>query len=144
MANLKQLMRNNTASLFNKTETLDNLEADDYFQDRAERFLTSVGENSDDIFEYLRDSDYNLYTGFNRAIKSKKFTSQQKADYAYLRKRFDNADTGSLKQYLAAAKDIGIDLATDPALLAALITTPITAGATLAARAALAKELQKV
>ena len=42
-------------------ETLDTLEQDNEFQKRSERFLTSVGENSDDIFEYLRDSDYNLH-----------------------------------------------------------------------------------
>ena len=120
-------------------ETLDTLEQDNEFQKRAERFLTSVGENSDDIFEYLRDSDYNLYSGFKRASESKLFTPQQKADYRYLRQRFDRADTGSLKQYLGAAKDIGIDLVTDPTLLTAVITSPVTGGATLAARAALAK-----
>ena len=120
-------------------ETLDTLEQDNEFQKRSERFLTSVGENSDDIFEYLRDSDYNLYSGFKRASESKLFTPQQKADYRYLRQRFDRADTGSLKQYLGAAKDIGIDLVTDPTLLTAVITSPVTGGATLAARAALAK-----
>ena len=120
-------------------ETLDTLEQDNEFQKRAERFLTSVGENSDDIFEYLRDSDYNLYNGFKRASESKLFTPQQKADYRYLRQRFDRADTGSLKQYLGAAKDIGIDLVTDPTLLTAVITSPVTGGATLATRAALAK-----
>jgi len=120
-------------------ETLDTLEQDNEFQKRSERFLTSVGENSDDIFEYLRDSDYNLYSGFKRASESKLFTPQQKADYRYLRQRFDRADTGSLKQYLGAAKDIGIDLVTDPTLLTAVISSPVTGGATLAARAALAK-----
>ena len=120
-------------------ETLDTLEQDNEFQKRSERFLTSVGENSDDIFEYLRDSDYNLYSGFKRASESKLFTPQQKADYRYLRQRFDRADTGSLKQYLGAAEDIGIDLVTDPTLLTAVITSPVTGGATLAARAALAK-----
>ena len=139
MANLKQLMKNNRSSSFLRTETLDTLEADDNYQDRSERFLTSLGEKSDDIFEYLRDSDYNLYNGFNRAMQSKKFTSQQKSDYAYLRKRFDNADTGSLKQYLAAAKDISIDVASDPTVLTALIAAPITGGVSLASRAALGK-----
>jgi len=120
-------------------ETLDTLEQDNEFQKKSERFLTSVGENSDDIFEYLRDSDYNLYNGFKRASESKLFTPEQKADYRYLRKRFDRADTGSLKQYLGAAKDIGIDLVTDPTLLTAVISSPITGGATLLTRASLAK-----
>ena len=41
--------------------TLDDLENDDKFQGVAERFLESVGENSDDIFEYLRDFQENIY-----------------------------------------------------------------------------------
>lgn len=142
MSNLRSLVGKSygRGSLaFNKNETLDDLEQDRLFQERSERFLTSVGEKSDDIFEYLRDSDYNLYSGFKRASESKLFTPQQKADYKYLRQRFDRADTGSLKQYLGAARDIGIDFVTDPTLLAATLTTPITGGATLAARAALAK-----
>ena len=82
-----------------KKETLDDLESDEYFQSVSERFLTSVGEKPDDIFEYLRDSDFNLYSGMKRAMQSGKFTEQQKQDYKYLRSRFDNADMGSLKQY---------------------------------------------
>ena len=67
--------------------SLDDLEKDDRFQETAERFLTSVGENSNDVFEYLRDSDFNLYSGMSRAIQSGNFTDQQKKDYAYLRSR---------------------------------------------------------
>ncbi len=45
-------------SSFSNTYTLDDLEKDDEFQKTAERFLESVGEKSDDVFEYLRDSDF--------------------------------------------------------------------------------------
>ena len=34
-----------------KSYTLDDLEADDQFQKVSERFLESIGEQSDDIFE---------------------------------------------------------------------------------------------
>ena len=118
--------------------TLDYLEQDPRFQEVSERFLSSVGNRSGNVFGYLRDSDYNLYSGFSRAMKSKKWTPQQQQDYRYLRRRFDNADTGSLRQYLAATKDIGIDIATDPTLILATLLTPVTGGTSLAARQALA------
>ena len=118
--------------------TLDYLEQDPRFQEVSERFLSSVGNRSGNVFGYLRDSDYNLYSGFSRAMKSKEWTPQQQQDYRYLRRRFDNADTGSLRQYLAATKDIGLDIATDPTLILATLLTPVTGGTSLAARQALA------
>jgi hypothetical protein len=121
-------------SSFSNTYTLDDLEKDDEFQKTAERFLESVGEKSDDVFEYLRDSDFNLFSGMNRAMQSGKFTEQQKKDYAYLRSKFDNADMGSFKQYVELIKDAGIDIVTDPTAIVAAITTPITGGTSLAAR----------
>ncbi len=51
--------------LAKKSYTLDDLEKDDEFQKTSERFLESVGEKSDDVFEYLRDSDFNLFSGMN-------------------------------------------------------------------------------
>ena len=119
--------------------TLDDLEKDQRFQETAERFLSSVGERSDDIFEYLRDSDYNLYSGFSRAMESKKWSIQQQRDYNYLRNRFGNADMGSLKQYLSATKDIGIDIATDPLAIAAVLLSPVTGGLSVSAKALLTK-----
>tara|TARA_A100000171_G_scaffold44614_1_gene47588 strand:+ start:1929 stop:5306 length:3378 start_codon:yes stop_codon:yes gene_type:complete len=114
--------------------SLDDLEKDDRFQETAERFLTSVGENSNDVFEYLRDSDFNLYSGMSRAIQSGNFTDQQKKDYAYLRSRFDNSDMGSLKQYFELIKDSTVDMVSDPTLIAAALLTPVTGGTSLAAR----------
>jgi len=127
-----------------KKETLDDLESDEYFQSVSERFLTSVGENPDDIFEYLRDSDFNLYSGMRRAMQSGKFTEQQKQDYKYLRSRFDNADMGSLKQYFELIKDASVDLVTDPTLITAALLTPVTGGVSLAARQGLSQGALKV
>ena len=127
-----------------KKETLDDLESDEYFQSVSERFLTSVGEKPDDIFEYLRDSDFNLYSGMKRAMQSGKFTEQQKQDYKYLRSRFDNADMGSLKQYFELIKDASVDLVTDPTLITAAILTPVTGGVSLAKRQGLSQAALKL
>ena len=121
-------------SSFSKSYTLDDLEKDDEFQKTSERFLESVGEKSDDVFEYLRDSDFNLFSGMNRAMQSGKFDEQQKKDYAYLRSKFDNADMGSFKQYAELIKDATLDIVTDPTAIAAALLTPITGGTSLAAR----------
>ena len=117
-----------------RKKTLDELEKDEQFLEVSERFLQSVGENSDDVFEYLRDSDFNLYSGMRRAAQSANFTEQQKQDYNYLRKEFDNADLGSMKQFFGLVKDAAIDITTDPTAITAALLTPVTGGASLAAR----------
>ena len=123
---------------FGRKKTLDDLEKDEKFLEVSERFLASVGENSDDIFEYLRDSDFNLYSGMKRAMQSGNFTEQQKKDYAYLRKEFDNADLGSLKQFAGLIGDAGIDIATDPTVIVAALAAPFTGGTSLATRTGIA------
>lgn len=125
-------------SNFSKSYTLDDLEKDDEFQNTSERFLESVGEKSDDVFEYLRDSDFNLFSGMNRAMESGKFNEEQKKDYAYLRSKFDNADMGSFKQYVELIKDAGIDIATDPTAILAAVATPITGGTSFISRKGIA------
>jgi hypothetical protein len=125
---------NNKPSNLTSGYTLDDLEKNEKFQEISERFLTSLGEQSDDIFEYLRDSDFNLFQGMQRASESGKFTEQQKEDYKYLRSRFDRADMGSFKQYAELIKDATVDIATDPTAIAAMLLTPITGGTSLAAR----------
>ena len=42
------------SSVLRRGYTLDDLENNEQFQEISERFLSSVGERSDDIFEYLR------------------------------------------------------------------------------------------
>ena len=122
-----------------RSYTLDDLEDNEEFQEVSERFLTSVGEKSNDVFEYLRDSDYNLFSGMQRAVESGKFSDEQKQDYKYLRKRFDNADMGSFKQYLSLTKDATIDILTDPTAMLAAVLTPITGGASLAIKSGISK-----
>jgi len=127
------------SSRLGRNYTLDDLEDNEEFQEISERFLTSVGERSDDVFEYLRDSDFNLFSGMQRAIESGKFTDQQKEDYRYLRKRFDNADMGSFKQYLSLTKDATIDIVTDPTAMLAAVLTPVTGGTSLAIKSGISK-----
>jgi len=127
------------SSRLGRSYTLDDLEDNEEFQNISERFLTSVGERSDDVFEYLRDSDYNLFSGMQRAVESGKFTDEQKQDYKYLRKRFDNADMGSFKQYLSLTKDAAIDIVTDPTAILAAVLTPITGGTSLAIKSGISK-----
>tara|TARA_R100001591_G_scaffold95407_1_gene101210 strand:+ start:4755 stop:10526 length:5772 start_codon:yes stop_codon:yes gene_type:complete len=138
MAIFTNYKSNKNSSILRRGYTLDDLESNEQFQEISERFLTSVGEQSDDIFEYLRDSDFNLYNGMQRAMESGNFNEQQKKDYRYLRSTFDKADMGSLRQYAELIKDSTIDIATDPTLLAAMLLTPVSGGTSLVARQALA------
>ena len=130
-------------------DTLDTLENDSQYIKVAERFLSSIGEDDnavDDVYEYLRDEEWNLGTSAKRSlIDLPSFTDQQKKDYTYLRQRFDNADMGGFKQYLGFVADAGVDLATDPFTLAAVIAAPFTGGASatgLFANKGLAKAAQ--
>ena len=114
---------------------LNDLENDPEFTMRAERFLGSIGQD-DDIFEYLRDEQFNLFHALYRASKSKHFTEQQKLDYAYLRTKFEGADVGSTSQWLELIKDGAVDMVFDPTLLLAVLTTPFTFGGSLATQTA--------
>lgn len=116
-----------------RKETLDDLEQDDRFQQDADLFLDFLGTN-DDIFETLRDTDYNIVKGLMTAAEAGSWPEEVKQAYGRLRTRFDNADTGSFNQYLEAFKDIGIDVITDPTLLAGFVAAPFTGGASLGAR----------
>ena len=75
---VKLYVDDSSSSRLGRNYTLDDLEDNEEFQEVSERFLTSVGENSNDVFEYLRDSDFNLFSGMQRAVESGKFTDQQK------------------------------------------------------------------
>ena len=136
---VKLYVDDSSSSRLGRNYTLDDLEDNEEFQETSERFLSSVGEKSDDVFEYLRDSDYNLFSGMQRAVESGKFSDEQKQDYKYLRKRFDNADMGSFKQYLSLTKDATIDILTDPTAMLAAVLTPVTGGTSLAIKAGISK-----
>ena len=49
-----------------RTYTLDQLEKDSEFQTRADRFMESI-DADEDIFEYLRDTDFSLSSAMVRA-----------------------------------------------------------------------------
>ena len=123
--------------------SLDDLEDDPQYVQTAERFLKGVGEDDtmvDDLYEYFRDADYNIARGVNRAFKTlPNLTAQQKKDYAYLRERFEKADTGGFKQYLNATVDIGLDVLSDPSAILSALLVPWTGGGSLATRQALAQ-----
>ena len=124
-------------------ESLDHLENDDKYIETSERFLKGIGQDDttvESLYEYFRDADYNLARGAYRAFKElPNLSPELKKDYAYLKERFDSADTGGLKQYLRATKDIGIDVISDPTMLLSLFFLPWTGGGSLAARQALAQ-----
>ena len=42
--------------------TLDDLENNEQFQEISERFLTSIGEQSDDVFEYFRETIFYFFS----------------------------------------------------------------------------------
>ena len=125
--------------------TLTELKKDPEFAQRASRFLDGVGSN-DNIFEYLRDSDYSLSAAAVRSFQTGRWTEEQKQDYAYLREKFNNADIGNWKERFGMIKDIGVDIVTDPFnILAAIFAIP-SGGTSLGGRAVLgtaAKESMK-
>ena len=60
-------------------------------------FLQGI-EANEDIFEYLRDSDYSLSSAMVRSAQTGNWTEEQKKDYVYLREQFDNAEINSFKE----------------------------------------------
>lgn len=129
-------------------ETLDDLEKDEEFGLVATRFMESIGAN-ENIFEYLRDSEWSLSAAAQRAIESGQWSEQQIQDYNYLRNRFDNADIGGLRQVAGLIKDVAVDFFVDPLNLATLLvgggvgTAAAKGGLSLAAKAANGKMLRK-
>ena len=117
-------------------KTLTQLENDPKFAKIANRFLESIGED-DDIFEYLRDSDYSLSAAAVRAVQTNSWTEEQAADYVYLRDQFANAELSGFKERFNFVKDFAVDALTDPLNIVAAIFAGPTLGASFAARGAL-------
>ncbi len=124
--------------------TLSDLREDEEFNKVTERFLTSIGEgdSASDLFAYFRGADYNLAQGLSVLSQSKKFNEQQKLDYQYLRRRFDNADMGGFGEWASGIGSIVGDVVSDPTVLASLLFVPWTGGASAAARLAGSKVVQ--
>ena len=117
-------------------KSLTELASNDEFSKTSERFLESIGSN-DNIFEYLRDSEYSLSSAIVRAKQANDWTNQQQQDYTYLTQQFQNADLKGFKEHFGLIKDLGIDIVTDPLNVLSLLFAVQTGGATLAGRAAL-------
>ena len=128
--------------VFQGNYTLDDLERNEEFQLRAERFMKSI-KDDEDIFEYLRDTDFSLSSAIVRAGQVKGWSKQAKEDYNYLRQTFDQADLGSTKQFMQLAKDMTVDLIADPLnWLAAVFFVP--SGGLSGATGIAAKEAAKM
>lgn len=116
-------------------DSLDSLENDETYIETAQRFLSSIGENDqqvEDVYEYLRDEEWNLGSAAKRSlIDMPSWSKQQKDDYVYLQQKYKNADMGGISQYLSFAGDISLDLASDPLTLASVIAAPFTGGTSL-------------
>ena len=126
----------------NTRYSLDELEKDPEFQERASRFMEDIGRN-EDIFEYLRDSDWSLTSAIARSMEIKDWSSQAKQDYIYLRDTFDNAEIGGLKQTINLFKDATIDTLADPFTLAAFAGAAITGGTSIGTKTAIEQALKQ-
>ena len=63
--------------------TLDDLENDQEFQFRADRFMSEI-EKNEQIFEYLRDADFSLSSAMVRAFEVEGWTDQAKLDLSLI------------------------------------------------------------
>jgi len=118
-----------------RKKSISELERDPEFSAAAERFLEGIGKN-ENIFEYLRDSDYSLSSAIVRSFESGNWTQQQKQDYAYLREQFDNAELRGVRETLGFARNFAWDLVGDPLNLLAMVMVPFTGGTSFAAKEA--------
>ena len=115
--------------------TLDDLEKDPEFQERAGRFLDEVGGRWDDnIFEYLRDADWSLTSAIARSMEIEDWSEQSKQDYLYLKDTFDQASLGGARQTFGMIKDLTVDILTDPIEMVAIAAAPFTLGASQATK----------
>jgi len=131
-------------SIYNtkKKKSLTELYEDEEFSTRSERFLEGVGSN-DNIFEYLRDSEYSLSSAMVRSFQTGKWTDEQKEDYVYLKNEFNNTELKGFKEHFGLVKDIVGDVVLDPLnILAAMFAIP-SGGVTGGGRAAIGKALQQ-
>jgi len=130
--------KNPTPLYSSAKKSLSELEADPEFDIRATRFLEGIGRN-ENIFEYLRDSDYSLSSAAQRSFEVGKWTEEQKQDYLYLREQFDNAELKGFKERLNFVKDFAVDVVADPLnIVAALFAIPTMGGSVGAKTAATA------
>lgn len=118
--------------------TLTDLRNDDEFVQTAERYLKSInqGEDVDDLFQYFRGVDFNLYDAHRAWKDSKDFTEDQKKDYLYLENKFRNAKVGGFKEKAQLGIDVAQEIVSDPTILASALFIPWSGGASIGGRVA--------
>ena len=122
-------------------KSLTELKNDSEFAKRSARFLKGIGRN-ENIFEFLRDAEYSLSSAIKRSFEVGEWTNEQKEDYIYLQKEFNNAELKGFKERFGMLKDITVDILGDPLnIVPALFAIP-TGGATLGGKALLSKAVQ--
>lgn len=124
---------------------LQDLREDKEFNETSERFLNSLGEGEtvDELFDYFRGADWNLADATKQFASTRSFTDQQKQDYVYLRKKYSNADVGGPGEWAKTIAKTGVELITDPTLIASALFIPWSGGTSAVARAASGKAMQK-
>ena len=111
----------------NKKYTLDYLENNEDYNKVATDFLRSVGSD-DNIFEYLRDSDWSTSAALMRGFQSREWDEEKQQQYRYLKDTFDQAEVGSFKQRAGMVKDIAADMVLDPLNLFTIAAGAVTGG----------------
>ena len=124
---------------------LQDLREDKEFNETSERFLKSLGEGEtvDELFNYFRGADWNLADATKQFASTRSFTEEQKQDYVYLRKKYSNADVGGPGEWAKTIAKTGVELVTDPTLIASALFIPWSGGTSVVARAAAGKGMQK-
>ena len=125
--------------------SLTDLRNHDETQNRSQRFMGSVGTDHGSVaefFQYARDADWNLVDSIGRFAESKKWSPQQKEDYAWLIDKFTNAEMGGIKEWGQFGIDAAQAMGSDATLWASVLLTPFTGGGSLATRAAAGKAAQ--
>jgi hypothetical protein len=125
-----------------KNYSVTDLEKNREFMQRAERFLNGL-ESNENIFEFLRDSDYSLSSAIQRSFETGKWTEEQKQDYNYLKNKFAGAKLKGLKERLAFAKDFTVDMVADPLNILSVFFAIPTFGTSLGAKAVAGKLSQE-
>ena len=108
-------------------KTITDLRKDPEFNRRATRFMKGVNSN-DNIFEYLRDSDFSVGSAIVRSFQVGDWTQEQKDDYVYLREQFDNAKLDGVRERLGFTKDLAVDIVSDPLNFVFILGSMLTSG----------------
>ena len=99
----------------------------------------ALNKKGDEIAETLRDTDFNVAQSMYRAYQTNTLNQQEIDAYNRLQKKFANTNLSGLNEYAELVKDAGIDIASDPFTIVALLAAPFTGGTSLVAKQAASK-----